>query len=321
MLTDLQKQTAQASVNIFETGKVQGDYSNVTFVASDPGGLTYGRSQTTLMSGNLFLLIKAYCEAEEAEFATELRAYLSAIGAKDTRINRDMNLRSLLQKAGEDPVMQDVQDAFFDRVYWNPSVKNAENMGIQTALGVAVVYDSVVHGSWQLMRDRTLNQGTVATLGEQSWIKSYIDIRREWLANNRITLLRKTVYRMDSFKQLIANQKWDLTLPLTVRGLVISEETLIKSLRMSGDDVESMRLLQLRQPFMRGEDVREVQQALRKAGFIADCSLLLYTFDQCAGTLKGARTLVETQGLYLTELQSAVISKSMVFLAQIPIQQ
>ncbi|MFB2978541.1 peptidoglycan-binding protein [Microseira sp. BLCC-F43] len=267
MLTDLQKQTAQAIVNIFETGKVQGDYSNVTFVASDPGGLTYGRSQTTLMSGNLFLLIQAYCEAEEAEFATELRPYLSAIGAKDTRLNRDMNLRSLLQKAGEDPVMQDVQDAFFDRVYWNPSVKNAENMGIQTALGVAVVYDSVVHGSWQLMRDRTLNQGTVATLGEQSWIKSYIDIRREWLANHRITLLRKTVYRMDSFKQLIANQKWDLTLPLMVRGLVISEETLIKSLRMSGDDVESMRLLQLRQPFMRGEDVREVQQALRKAGF------------------------------------------------------
>jgi chitosanase len=267
MLTDLQKRTAQAIINIFETGKVLGDYSNVTFVANDPGGLTYGRSQTTLNSGNLFLLIKAYAEAENADFAAELRAYLARLEAKDSRLNRDMNLRNLLREAGQDPVMQDVQDAFFDRVYWNPSVKFANDLGIQTALGVAVVYDSVIHGSWQRMRDRTLEKGTVPSLGEQNWIKSYIDIRRDWLANHRNTLLQKTVYRMDAFKRLIADQKWDLPLPLTVRGLSISEETLIKPIRIPPDDVEPARLLRLRDPFMRGEDVREVQQALRRAGF------------------------------------------------------
>ena len=65
-MNDLQKRTAQAIVNIFETGRVAGDYGAVTLLPGDAGHLTYGRSQTTLGSGNLFLLIKAYCERADA---------------------------------------------------------------------------------------------------------------------------------------------------------------------------------------------------------------------------------------------------------------
>ncbi|MFB2920615.1 peptidoglycan-binding protein [Aerosakkonema funiforme] len=264
MLTNLQKQTAQAIINIFETGKVQGDYSNVTFVPSDPGGLTYGRSQTTLMSGNLFKLIKAYCEAENAKFATEIRPYLSQLEAKDRSLNTNSNLRNLLQEAGQDSVMQHTQDIFFDEVYWNRSVQYANSMGIQSPLGVAVVYDSIIHGSWEAMRDRTIkNVGTAANIGEQSWIKHYIDTRRSWLANHRIQLLRKTVYRMDAFKDLIVDRNWDLTLPLMVRGLRIDQQSLTKG--SSGG-----RLLRLQQPFMQGEDVRQLQEALIKAGYQVD---------------------------------------------------
>ena len=55
MITDLQKRTCQAIVNIFETSRALGDYASVVFHPLDPGQLTYGRSQTTLASGNLFL--------------------------------------------------------------------------------------------------------------------------------------------------------------------------------------------------------------------------------------------------------------------------
>ncbi len=44
MLTDLQKRTAQAIVNIFETGKVRGNHAQVTLIPGDTGHLTYGRS-------------------------------------------------------------------------------------------------------------------------------------------------------------------------------------------------------------------------------------------------------------------------------------
>lgn len=41
MLTEKQKKAAQAIVNIFETGKVEGDYGKVTLLSGDPGHLTY----------------------------------------------------------------------------------------------------------------------------------------------------------------------------------------------------------------------------------------------------------------------------------------
>src|SRR5512139_3500789 len=81
MLTDLQKRTAQAIVNIFETGRVRGDYAQVTLIPGDTGHLTYGRSQTTLASGNLYLLVRDYCETPGAALASGLQRYLSGLVA------------------------------------------------------------------------------------------------------------------------------------------------------------------------------------------------------------------------------------------------
>src|SRR5690242_6887784 len=50
------KKVAEAIVNIFETGSALGNYGAVTLIPHDSGHLTYGRSQTTLGSGNLYLL-------------------------------------------------------------------------------------------------------------------------------------------------------------------------------------------------------------------------------------------------------------------------
>ena len=129
MVAELQKRTAQAIVNIFETGSPQGDYGKVTLLRGDPGHLTYGRSQTTLGSGNLHLLIKAYCEAPDAAFAAELDAYLDGLADRDASLDTNMTFRSLLREAGDDPVMHDVQDQFFDRVYWTPSEQAANTIG------------------------------------------------------------------------------------------------------------------------------------------------------------------------------------------------
>jgi chitosanase len=60
MLKELHKKFTRAIVNIFLTGRVHGEYGQVTLLPGDSGHLTYGCSQTSLASGNLFLLIKAY---------------------------------------------------------------------------------------------------------------------------------------------------------------------------------------------------------------------------------------------------------------------
>ena len=265
MLTDLQKKCAQAIVNIFETGRIEGDYGKVTLLHGDPGHLTYGRSQTTLASGNLYLLVKAYIETPGAEFAVALEGYMSRLAGRDTSLDVDYRLRGFLRDAGGDPVMQTVQDEFFDRVYWKPSLQASERTGIGTGLGAAVVYDSRVHGSWGRMRDRTTEQhGPFEAVGEKGWIESYVSVRREWLATHSIPILRRTVYRMDSFLKLIEEEKWGLELPIHVRGIAIDEVSLgERALRVSAQDVEQ-RLLSLKTPYMQGEDVRAVQQGLRR---------------------------------------------------------
>lgn len=265
MLNELQKKSAQAIINIFETSKVLGDYSLVVCAAGDPGGLTYGRSQTTINSGNLYLLLKAYVEADGAIFANDIRPYLSRIRSRDSSLCSDFGFRGLLRSAGrEDVIMMDEQDQFFDRVYWNPAVNRASRINIQSALGTAIVFDSTVHGSWGRMRDRTNNRhGRVSVIGERDWISHYIDVRREWLANHSIPILRRTVYRMDAFRKLVNTGNWDLDLSFYVRGLEISEETLMQVIPAPPPP----RHLSLERPFMRGADVREVQQKLIEQGF------------------------------------------------------
>jgi chitosanase len=225
MLTEEQKRTAQAIVNVFETGTAEGDYADVTLMDGDPGHLTYGRSQTTLGSGNLYLLIKDYSAAPNAQYAADFTPYLSRLQATDLSLDNDGNLRRLLKQAGNDPVMHGVQNAFFDRVYWNPAVTAAQNTGCSLPLSVAVVYDSHIHGSWPRVRDKTLSSvGQVAAAGEQAWIECFVKTRRDWLANHSIQILRKTVYRMEAFQSLIQASNWDLEPPIVVRGITISIE-------------------------------------------------------------------------------------------------
>lgn len=264
MLTDLQKGAVQAIVNIFETGAPRGDYASVTLLTGDTGHLTYGRSQTTLASGNLYLLIKDYVDTDDAVFAKALWPYLSRLDAIDLSLDQDTDFHTLLRSAGDDPVMQRAQDAFFDRVFWAPAVRSAAYIGSDMPLGMAVIYDSRIHGSWHAIRDRVIKEfGSLSDLGEKTWMWRYVSYRKNWLATHSNTLLRKTVYRMDSMQTLMGSEKWDLSLPFSVRGITIDRSVLTggPAVRVSADETPP-RLLRLRKPPMRGDDVRALQQAL-----------------------------------------------------------
>jgi len=235
-LTDLQKRTIQAVVNVFETGKPSGDYTCVTILPGDPGHLTYGRSQASLASGNLARLVRAYCAAAaSAEAAVSLRAYLPRLEACDTGLDADEHLQSLLRAAAEDPAMRRAQDDLFDRACWRPAVRAAQSLNIATALGAAVVYDSFVHGAWIRMRNATnarvgspvAGPSLAATpIGERGWIAAYIATRRQWLARHANPLLRNAAYRMDTFSALLEAGNWPLALPFEAHGVLLTEHSL-----------------------------------------------------------------------------------------------
>jgi chitosanase len=296
-ITDGQRRTAEAIVNIFETGSATGDYGNVTVVPGDPGHLTYGKAQTTLPTGNLYLLIKAYVEAPGNGLGAALAPYLPRLQARDLSLDNDMALRQLLHRAGSDPVMHDVQDQFFDHVYWAPAQAAAAALNVQTALGCAVIYDSTVHGSFKLIRDRVLGAlGPISdTVSEKDWISRYVATRHEWLATNTaVPLLQKTTYRMDEFRKLIDAGNWDLQLPIVVRGEHIDESVIGAGSSRISAHVTEQRTLSLMNPMLKGEDVKTLQLALINAGaqdlaadgvFGADTDACVRAFQQSRGVV------------------------------------
>lgn len=268
LLTTTQKQTAQAIVNIFETSQVLGDYGQVTLIPGDTGRLTFGRSQTTLGSGNLHLLLQRYCANPGAWLAGRLAPYLSHFAAKAQGLDEDNRLHNLLRASADDRVMRETQDQFFDEVYWAPALRVAQREGITSPLGVAVIYDSTVHGAWKALRNKT-NQGagSLAAIGEQAWVRAYVVTRRAWLANHPRRDLRPTAYRMEAFGRLIDQNYWGLELPLVVRGQEISAATLAALPRACFDGPQAgSRPLALESPLLRGLDVRRVQLGLSEQG-------------------------------------------------------
>lgn len=264
MLTTTQIKTAQSILNIFETSEVLGDYGNVTVIAGDTGHLTFGRSQTTLGAGGLSELLQRYCSNAGARFAGRLQPYLALVAARDVSLDNDIRLHNILRATADDPVMRDTQDLFFDQKYWQPAVRAATSLGITTALGVAIVYDGYVHGSWAKMRDRAQQEaGSFTALGEHDWLRAYVKVRHAWLAGSNRRDLRATVYRMDAFQRLIDQGYWGLELPLVVRGTEISLTALSSTPRGCYDGPQpGTRSLSLESPMLRGLDVRLVQLAL-----------------------------------------------------------
>ncbi len=268
-IRDIEKKAAKAVVNIFETGVALGDYGKVTVLPGDTGHLTYGRAQTTLASGNLFLLIKRYVNAAGAAFGHHLEPYLQRLRDMDVSLDFDATLKGLLEAAGNDPVMQEEQDRFFDDAYWRPAERAAEALGLTDPLAVAVVYDSHIHGSWSFIKNRTLDRHGTPGAGEgRSWIKHYVTERRDWLASHRNRLLHKTVYRMDTFLALMEAGNWALDLPFVARGVRVDRDVLEAAVpvRATAEDA-GLRTLKLTDPPMSGADVRALEEALVASGY------------------------------------------------------
>mgnify|MGYP006052877513 CR=1 FL=1 len=272
MLTALQKKTAQAIVQIFETGSLTAkSYGTVTMVKGDKGRLTYGLHQTTVQSGNLYLLMKAYVEAA-GEFATTLKPWLPYFASKHVKCDTDKNLHAILRQCGDDPIMRKTQDEFFDRIYWNRAADIARDMGFTQPLSFAVVYDSIVHGAWHRLSKAVSTKLNMARVGnlvnEKKWITAYVLHRKVWLSG-QYELLTKTVYRMQAFDKLIANNAWQLALPLRVRGFDITQETLGEESpprASAAEDDDEPRLMLFMAPPLRGMDVAVLKNNLLRLG-------------------------------------------------------
>ncbi len=224
ILTPQQKRIIEHVVNAFETGTADGDYSNISIYKDGPAHIrqvTYGRSQTTEY-GHLGELVAMYVAAD-GQFSKDLKPYVSKIGHE--ALVDDSDFKGLLKKAAKDAVMRSVQDAFFDKAYFDPAIKWATDYGFVEALSGLVIYDSFVHsgGILSFLRRRFPEAPPVEGGRERKWIEQYVDVRQNWLANHANPILHGTVYRTKCFKAEIARGNWDLSqLPIDANGVKVS---------------------------------------------------------------------------------------------------
>ena len=123
--------------------------------------------------------------------------------------------------------MHTVQDQFFEADYFDPAIQAAGRAGLTTPLAQTVVFYSFIQGGWLVVERRVLGQcGPVSqTVPEEQWVGRYLEERREWLKSLGGVLAHST-YRMDTFAGLMAEGKFQLDLPLEVRGAIIDEAAL-----------------------------------------------------------------------------------------------
>jgi chitosanase len=224
-LTAGQKRIIERVVNVFETGKPDGNYAAIAIFHDGPHDIrqiTYGRSQTTEY-GNLRDLVQQYVTAGGI-YSEELERYAEKVGS--VPLTDDAEFKDLLRKAGrEDAVMRNAQDAFFDERYFKPAMKWAGENGFILPLSALVIYDSFIHSGRVLWAIRQMFPESPPSLGgkEVEWTTAYVNARHRWLGNHPRQIVRKTVYRTQCFKNEIKRGNWKLDkLPIVANGVKVS---------------------------------------------------------------------------------------------------
>lgn len=236
---------ARAIVSTFETypPTARPNYAQLAVLPDGPGRVlqvTFGAHQATDRADSLDEIIKRYAalalergegalNPEWLDGAELLTVYLPRL-AKNTPqscadLATDADFKTLLKRVSTDPLMHQAQNEVFDENYMRPAIAAVEGSGWIEPLSLAVVYDSMIHGGWRRLRNK------VQPAGEHEWISRYVAVRDANLANaggdhsifdNK--LLRNTVYRTATLRNLIHANNWHLATPFVAHGVTVTED-------------------------------------------------------------------------------------------------
>ena len=218
--SNIDKLKVLAIVNIFETSKPFGDYA-ACVVLNDGAGVSYGINQFTHRSGSLLEVINSYLSNGGKIGRTVLEANLLKLQARSARsinsLAADKSFKKALKAAAVTREMRFAQNQVAFERYLKPAIEACHGFGFTLPLSLAVIYDSINHGSWEKIRDRVGKCDS-----EKAWITEYVRQRDAWLKS--VPRLMTTRYRTRFFLDQIAVGHWELELPFTVHGIRLTKE-------------------------------------------------------------------------------------------------
>ncbi len=223
--TDLDLAKALAVVNVFETGRPFGEYSALA-ILNDGAGISYGINQFTHRSGSLAAVVAEYLsrggKVGRHVLAESLPLIRNTSSAAIATAAGNERLKASLRAAAATREMQVSQHHIAFERYLRPAVEACAGSGFVLPLSLAVVYDSMTHGSWERIRDHVrIPARTFAGDGfEKVWITAYVKARHQWLRS--VPRLKVTSYRTQFFLEQIIAGNWHLELPLRVHGRLLT---------------------------------------------------------------------------------------------------
>ena len=102
--------------------------------------------------------------------------------------------------------MQNVEELFFEKVYFNQAASWFTTNGFTTLLSLMVIFDSYIHsgGILGFLRNRFPEYSPNIGGDEKIWITQYVATRYAWLTNYETPETRASKYRTQTLKDLIA---------------------------------------------------------------------------------------------------------------------
>jgi hypothetical protein len=175
--------------------------------------------------------LRAACIRDRRPLLVSRSAY--AIG----RLAADTTFKKALQAAAVTSEMRAAQREIAFELYLGPAIDECRRRGFTTPLTLAVIYDSLNHGSFDRIAARVrIGETDDAAEFERRWIGAYVRLRDAWLA--AISRLRPTRYRTRFFLDEIARANWALDLPLTPNCVRIDEHILSQYLDLPAANPE-----------------------------------------------------------------------------------
>jgi chitosanase len=124
---------------------------------------------------------------------------------------------------GEDPAVKQAQLEKLTSLYWEPALRQAERLGITTAIAVGELYDACVNhgedgneeavGLKQLIEKANAAAGGSPRSGldEKAWLRAFLQARREYIERD----WPDAVDRIDMYSRILDSGNTQLEVPFT----------------------------------------------------------------------------------------------------------
>jgi chitosanase len=217
------KARAAQLTSTFENATLELQYNYAENIG-DGRGITAGRAGFTSATGDLLLLVRRYTEMTPDNPLASYIPALEAVEGTDSEAGLD-GFADAWAAAAADPDQRRLQDDLVDELYFTPAMTLADEAGIATPLGQAIMWDTMIqHGAGGENGTRVIIEETHDNVGaldgdEAGWLDAFLDARLHHLGhayeNTTEDADASSQSRIDALRSLLADGNLALQAPLT----------------------------------------------------------------------------------------------------------